>query len=106
MSQPIVSIADFQAKLSRPWIHAVVGQVDDYCAYLCRFQGTYKFHHHAKDEMYLVLEGNAFVEYEGGPTLLLKEGDILVVKAGEVHRSGAQESALVLMFKARDLFAE
>lgn len=106
MSKPITSISDARAKLSQPWIHTVLGQVDDYCAYLCRFQGTYKFHRHAKDEMYFVLEGQVFVEYQDGPTLLLQEGDTLVVKAGQMHRSGTEEGALVLMFKARDLFAE
>jgi mannose-6-phosphate isomerase-like protein (cupin superfamily) len=100
------SVQEAKTKLSRPWVHVLLGQVDDYCAYLCRFRGVYKFHQHAKDEMYLVLEGEAFVEYQGGPTLPLKEGNALVVKAGEVHRSGAEEEALVLMFKARDLFAE
>jgi len=106
MPQKIISIENAQARLPRPWIHTVLGQVDDYCVYLCRFKDAYKFHRHAKDEMYLVLEGEIFVEYQDGPTLHLKEGDTLVVKAGEVHRSGAKEEALVLMFKARDLFAE
>jgi mannose-6-phosphate isomerase-like protein (cupin superfamily) len=106
MPQKTVSIRQAQAKLSRPWVHTVVGQVDDYCAYLCRFQGTYQFHRHAKDEMYMVLEGETFIEYQDGPTVLLQEGDTLVVKAGETHRSGAPVGALVLMFKALDLFAE
>jgi len=106
MPQKIISIENAKARLPRPWIHTVVGQVDDYCAYLCRFQGAYQFHRHVKDEMYLVLEGEIFIEYQGGPTLRLEEGDTLVVKAGEVHRSGAEHYALVLMFKARDLFAE
>jgi mannose-6-phosphate isomerase-like protein (cupin superfamily) len=106
MPQKKVSIRDARLKIPRPWVHTVVGQVDEYCAYLCRFEGTYQFHQHAKDEMYFVLEGKAFIEYQGGPTLSLQEGETLVVRAGEVHRSGAEGEALVLMFKARDLFAE
>jgi len=35
------------------------------------------------------------IEYQDGPTVLLGEGDTLVVKAGEVHRSGAPAGALV-----------
>ncbi|MCK4451178.1 MAG: hypothetical protein KAX26_11350 [Anaerolineae bacterium] len=66
------SIAEVASQLTEPFKHIVVGQVDDYCAYLCRFRGVYRFHQHAKDEMYLVLEGEAFVEYQGGPTLPLK----------------------------------
>jgi mannose-6-phosphate isomerase-like protein (cupin superfamily) len=84
----------------------VLGQVDEYCAYLSRFQGTYRFHEHAKDEMYLVLEGEIFIDYYDGPSLLLRQGESLVVKAGERHRSGAEGEALVLMFKAAHLFAE
>jgi len=106
MPQKIVSIEAAKEKLPQPWIHTVVGQVDEYCAYLCRFHGTYWFHEHNRDEMYFVLAGEAFVEFQNGPTLVLKEGDTLVVKAGEMHRSGAKEEALVLMFKALDLFAE
>jgi mannose-6-phosphate isomerase-like protein (cupin superfamily) len=106
MVQKIIAIQDAREKLPRPWVHTVVGQVDDYCAYLCLFEGTYQFHQHAKDEMYLVVDGEAFIEYQDGPTLTLQEGETLVVKAGEVHRSGSTEGALVLMFKARDLFAE
>jgi hypothetical protein len=49
MPQKIVSISQAQAKLTRPWVHTVVGQVDEYCAYLCRFRGTYQFHQHTKD---------------------------------------------------------
>ena len=106
MAQQVVSIQQVAGDLTQPWRHAVLGQVDDYCAYLCRFQGTYKFHQHLKDEMYLVLQGRIWIEQEGGPTLLLQDGDSLVVPAGVRHRSGADQEALVLMFKAQDLFAE
>jgi mannose-6-phosphate isomerase-like protein (cupin superfamily) len=106
MTERVVSIEQARAKLSRPWLHTVLGQVDDYCAYLCRFQGTYQFHQHDRDEMYLVLEGEPFIEYDDGARFGLRPGDTMVVKAGNVHRSGADDEALVLMFKARDLFAE
>jgi mannose-6-phosphate isomerase-like protein (cupin superfamily) len=106
MAQNVTSYKDVQAKLTQPWVHVALGQVDDYCVYLCRFEGTYRFHQHSRDEMYLVLEGEIVIEFRGGPILVLRQGDSLVVKAGELHRSAATESALVLMFKARDLFAE
>jgi mannose-6-phosphate isomerase-like protein (cupin superfamily) len=92
--------------LTRPFMHTVLAQVDDYCAYLSRFLGTYKFHEHAKDEMYLVLEGEIFIDYYDGPSVPVRQGEVLVVRAGERHRSRADEEALVLMFKAARLFAE
>jgi mannose-6-phosphate isomerase-like protein (cupin superfamily) len=99
-------IAEAAELLSEPFTHAVLGQVDDYCAYLSRFDGTYKFHEHAKDEMYVVLEGEIFIDYYDGPSIPVHQGETLVVKAGERHRSRAEEESLVLMFKAVHLFAE
>jgi mannose-6-phosphate isomerase-like protein (cupin superfamily) len=83
-----------------------LGQVDDYCAYLSRFDGAWKFHEHTKDEMYIVLEGEILIDYYDGPSVPVRQGETLVVKAGERHRSRAEEEALVLMFKAAYLFAE
>ncbi len=100
------SIAEARALLTEPFTHTVLGQVDDYCAYLSQFLGTYRFHEHTKDEMYVVLEGEVFIDYYAGPSIHLRSGETLVVKSGERHRSRAEEDALVLMFKAADLFAE
>jgi mannose-6-phosphate isomerase-like protein (cupin superfamily) len=100
------SIAQAAAHLTQPFTHTVLGQVDDYCAYLSRFLGSYKFHQHLNDEMYMVLEGEIFIDYYDGPSVLMRPGEALVVKAGERHRSRADKESLVLMFKAVDLFAE
>ena len=101
-----VNITQVAARLTEPFKHIVVGQVDDYCAYLTRIKGTYLFHQHARDEMYLVLEGEIGVDYADGTSVTVGQGESLVVRAGEKHRSRSEEGALVLMFKARDLFAE
>jgi mannose-6-phosphate isomerase-like protein (cupin superfamily) len=100
------SITEAADLLAQPFTHTVVGQVDDYCAYLSRFMGVYRFHEHAKDEMYVVLEGEIFIDYYDGPSMPVRQGEVLVVKAGERHRSRAEEESLVLMFKAAHLFAE
>lgn len=100
------SISEVAARLTDPFKHFVVGQVDDYCAYLVRIRGSYLFHQHPKDEMYLVLDGEMAVDYADGSSVALGRRETLVVRAGEKHRSRSDEEALVLMFKARDLFAE
>ena len=99
-------IAEAARSLIQPFTHTVVGQVDDYCAYLSRFSGSYRFHEHAKDEMYVVLEGEIFIDYYDGPSVPVRQGEVLVVKAGERHRSRAEHESLVLIFKAAHLFAE
>jgi mannose-6-phosphate isomerase-like protein (cupin superfamily) len=106
MAERKVKIAEAAELLTQPFTHTVLGQVDDYCAYLSRFLGTYKFHEHAKDEMYIVLDGEILIDYYDGPSIPVRRGEALVVKAGERHRSRAEEDALVLLFKAAYLFAE
>ena len=106
MSERKTSIAEAAELLTQPFTHTVLGQVDDYCVYLSRFEGTYKFHGHNKDEMYVVLEGEIFIDYYDGPSVPVRQGEALVVRAGERHRSRAEEESLVLMFKAAYLFAE
>jgi mannose-6-phosphate isomerase-like protein (cupin superfamily) len=106
MPERKVSITEVAETLAQPFTHIVVGQVDNYCAYLSRFLGIYRFHEHAKDEMYFVLEGEILIDYYDGPSVPVRQGEALVVKAGERHRSRAEHEALVLMFKAAHLFAE
>ncbi len=106
MPERKTTVAEAAEVLTQPFTHTVLGQVDDYCAYLSRFHGTYRFHEHAKDEMYMVLEGEAFIDYYDGPSIPVRPGEALVVRAGERHRSRAEEEALVLIFKAAHLFAE
>jgi len=106
MPERKTAIADAAELLIQPFTHTVLGQVDDYCAYLSRFEGSYKFHEHIKDEMYLVLEGTIFIDYYDGPSIPVRQGEVLVVRAGERHRSRAEEDSLVVIFKAAHLFAE
>ena len=100
------NIAEVASRLTEPFKHLVLGQVDNYCAYLTRIEGSYLFHQHPKDEMYLVLEGEIAIDYADGTSVTLSQGDSLVTRAGERHRSRSEQGALVLMFKARDMFAE
>ncbi len=106
MPEKVRPIAEAATRLTEPFTHIVVGQVDDYCAYLSRFKGVYRFHQHARDEMYYVVQGEVCIDFLGGESVTLGPGDTLVVKAYETHRSRSDDDALVLMFKAKDLFAE
>ena len=63
MAQRKVAIAEAAQSLARPFTHKVLGQVDDYCLYLSRFNGSYRFHDHAQDELYVVVEGEIFIDY-------------------------------------------
>lgn len=91
--------------MKEPFRRMVIGQVDNYCAFLVRIEGSYLFHQHHKDEMYLVLEGELAVDYADGTTITLKPWDTLVARAGEKHRSRSDHGAVALIFKAIDILS-
>ena len=85
MSEKVKSIVEAATRLTEPFTHTVVGQVDDYCVYLSRFKGVYRFHQHARDEMYYVVDGDVYIDYLGSKSVHLRAGDTLVVRAYEVR---------------------
>lgn len=93
------NIFEMISRLEEPLKRVMVGQVDDYCAFLVRIEGSYLFHQHPKDEMYIVLEGELVVDYADGSKTVLRKGDTLVAHAGEKHRSRSDEGAVTLIFK-------
>ncbi len=104
--EKIVNVKELAPRLKQPFTRNVLADVDDYRAYLIRFEGTYVFHKHPKDELYLVLEGEIFIDFPDGTSIHLREGDVWVARANQVHRSRAEVSSLVLMFKAKSLHSE
>ena len=101
-----VNVREISPTLKQPFTRHVLADVDDYRAYISRFEGTYVYHKHPKDELYMVLEGEIFIDFPDGTSLQLKEGDVWVAKANQVHRSRSERSSLVLMFKAKSLSSE
>jgi len=101
-----VDLQRVASSITAPFTHAVLEEVDDYRVYLSRFEGTYVFHRHPGDELYLVLEGEIAIDFLDGPTVALKAGEAVVARAGQVHRSRSEKGALVLMFKAKGLPSE
>ena len=98
-------IDELAAVLTEPYVHLELGRVNDHAVYLVRFKGDYVFHHHTRDEMYLVLDGEAEIHFPHQPPLVLKKNESAVVRAYTTHSPGSEQGALVLMFKPTDMFA-
>jgi mannose-6-phosphate isomerase-like protein (cupin superfamily) len=95
------NIYELASHLDESFRRAFVGQVDEHVAFLVRIEGSYLFHQHPKDELYIVLEGELTVDFEDGEAVVLKKGDCLVAEAGRKHRSRSDEGAVALIFKDR-----
>jgi mannose-6-phosphate isomerase-like protein (cupin superfamily) len=99
------NIYDLASHLGESFRRVFVGLVDEYVAFLVRIAGSYLFHQHPKDELYIVLDGELAVDFDGGETVVLKKGDSLVARAGQKHRSRSDEGAVALIFKAVDILS-
>lgn len=99
------TIDELAVLLTEPYKHLEVGQVNDHAVYLVRFKGDYIFHHHTRDELYLVLEGEAKIQFPHQPPIVLKKNESTVVRAYTTHSPSSDEGALVLMFKPKEMFA-
>ena len=99
------TLDELAALLVEPYKHLELGEVNDHAVYLVRFQGDYVFHRHTKDEMYLVLEGEAKIQFPNQPPIVLKKNESTVVRAYTTHSPTSEQGALVLMFKPKEMFA-
>ena len=64
------SAINFQSKLakfSEHWAPKIIAQMNDYYFKLVKIQGEFVWHNHAEtDEVFIVLDGEMFIEFRGG----------------------------------------
>ncbi len=90
-----------------PYVPHDVASIDDYHAFVVLFEGTFPWHAHEQDELFLVLEGELRVEFKGGPkSTTLGPMDSLMVKKGIEHQTVAPRRARALVFEKRSVTQE
>ena len=86
------------AAIRVPWVPHPALTVNHATLRVIKLEGhSPDFHTHDVDECYVVLEGEALIELEGGASTHLARGDAYVVRAGTVHRPLALPRATILL---------
>lgn len=81
------------------WSPKVVGELNGQEVKLVKFQGEFVWHHHDnEDELFLVVKGSFEMEFRD-KTVIVKEGEFLIVPKGVAHRPIAKEEVWVLLFE-------
>jgi mannose-6-phosphate isomerase-like protein (cupin superfamily) len=81
------------------WSPRIVGELNGQHVKLVKFKGEFVWHHHEdEDEMFLVLQGRFRMEFREN-TVLLEEGEFLIVPRGVEHRPVAEGEVAVLLFE-------
>ena len=91
MNQPI-NINEKFSKFSEHWRPKIVAQLNGQDFKLAKIKGEYPFHaHEHEDEMFFCWKGSFILDFEGGKSVPVSEGECIVVPKGVRHRPRAEE---------------
>ncbi len=94
-----INIAEKLALFTEHWSPKIVGELNGQHVKLVKFKGEFVWHKHdAEDEMFLVVKGSFRMEYRD-KTIVLNEGEFLIVPRGTEHRPVADEEVSIMLFE-------
>ena len=81
---------DLEAKFNlfdAQWTPHRIAKFDDHQLILAKIEGEFVWHDHAEhDEVFLPIAGTLLMDFEGGSTVEVRPGQVLVVPKGTRHR--------------------
>lgn len=89
------------ALISDLWSPKVIAEMNDYQFKLAKVNGEFVWHDHGDtDEVFIVLNGTLYIEFEDR-TLSLEQGEMVVVTKGTRHRPYAEEECCIMLVEPR-----
>jgi mannose-6-phosphate isomerase-like protein (cupin superfamily) len=81
------------------WSPKVIGELNGQHIKLSKFKGEFIWHKHdEEDEAFFVIKGSFVMEMRD-KTIVVNEGDMLIVPKGVEHRPVAEEEVWVMLFE-------
>jgi mannose-6-phosphate isomerase-like protein (cupin superfamily) len=95
----VVNLERAFGSFDEAWKPRVAAELNGQEVKLVKLRGAFEWHHHeAEDELFLVVKGRLQMELRDR-TVVLEEGEMLVVPRGVEHRPVAEEEVHVLLFE-------
>ena len=96
MMRPINLCSKFNS-FSDCWSPKVIAEMNDYQFKLVKIKDDFVWHKHDDtDEVFIVLEGMIYIEFED-ETIEINEGEMIVVPRGTKHKPYANEEAKIML---------
>ena len=84
-------------KFEDHWSPKVIAEMNDYQFKLVKIKDDFVWHKHDDtDEVFIVLEGMIYIEFED-ETIDINEGEMIVVPRGTKHKPYANEEAKIML---------
>tara|TARA_B110000444_G_scaffold261504_1_gene314351 strand:- start:3638 stop:3997 length:360 start_codon:yes stop_codon:yes gene_type:complete len=96
-----INIGEKFSKFSEHWTPKVIAEMNNYQFKLVKIEGEFIWHNHGEtDEVFIVIEGRMFIEFEK-ETVELNEGEMYVVPKGVRHKPFAQSECKVMIVEPK-----
>jgi len=96
-----ISLTNKFSQFTDLWSPKVIAEMNDYQFKLVKVEGEFIWHQHDDtDEVFIVIEGSMYIEFESG-TLKLNAGEMHVVPKGMMHKPFAHETCHVMLVEPR-----
>ena len=94
MNQPI-NINEKFSKFSEHWRPKIVAQLNGQDFKLAKIKGEYPFHaHEHEDEMFFCWKGSFILDFEGGDSVLVNEGECIVAPKASATAPAQKKNAI------------
>ena len=84
------------------WSPKIISVFNENYIKLAKLKGEFVWHHHEKeDEVFIVLKGVLQIQIREHPTVILNEGEVLVIPKGIEHLPIADKEVQVLLIEPK-----
>ena len=85
------------------WNPRIIGELNEQLVKVVKFRGEFTWHKHDnEDEMFLVVKGQFKMEFRD-KTIILEEGEFIIVPKGIEHKPVADEEVSVMLFEPKSI---
>ena len=94
-----VNLTEKFSQLSEHYSPKIAGELNGQMVKLVKFKGQFVWHHHDnEDELFYVVKGSFDMEFQD-KTVIINEGEFIIVPRGVEHRPNAKEEVHVVLFE-------
>ncbi|MDG1263526.1 MAG: cupin domain-containing protein [Flavobacteriaceae bacterium] len=84
------------------WSPKIIAELNGQLIKVAKVKGEFVWHDHAnEDELFMIIKGSLRIEFKEKETVVLNEGEILIVPRGIEHKPVAEEEVWLMLFEPR-----
>lgn len=86
--------------LETVWSPKVIAQTDDYKVIILLAKGEFIWHtHEDEDKLFMVVDGELFIDFKNGQRVSIKQGEFFVVSKGEESKPWSETLTRLLLIE-------